>query len=114
MTVLNDIKILLGMTEDYTPFDKQLLMFINAAAFDLQQLGISSTEIDESSDWSAFQGPALGEGLQPQYDLRALKSMVHLKVWKLFDPPAPNVVESIQNRIDELTFRLYVEVDKPL
>ena len=32
----------------------------------------------------------------------------------MFDPPAPNVAESIQNRIDELTFRLYVEVDKPL
>ena len=57
-SILISIKKLLGIEEDYTHFDIDLIMHINSAFMVLNQLGVGPTEgfsiSDETATWSDF------------------------------------------------------------
>lgn len=112
MTILDDIKLLLGLTAEYAPFDAQILMHINTALLSIAQLGVEGSrnlEVDSKTEWSALSSR------NASADLKALKSLVYYKVWLSFDPPTSSSLSaSIENMIKELEFRVYVEVDPPL
>ena len=112
MTILNDIKLLLGLTAAYGPFDAQILMYINTALLSISQIGVEggrNLEVDDKTEWGALY-PNNAEA-----DLKALKSLIYYKVWLAFDPPASSsLASSVENMIKELEFRVYVEVDPPL
>ena len=42
-SILTSIKKLLGLTEDYTAFDDQLIMHINSVILVLKQIGVCDT-----------------------------------------------------------------------
>lgn len=110
-SILTSIKKLLGITEEYTHFDNDLIMHINSVLMILSQLGVGPSEgysISSSAQtWTDF----LGDDLKK---LQSVKSYVALKVRLMFDPPtSSSVMEAINNQIREFEWRLNMAVDPP-
>lgn len=107
-SILTSIKKLLGIDEEYTQFDSDIIMHINTVFLNLMQLGVGPTEGFLIEDDSATWGDYIGDSNQ----LQAVKTYVYLKVKLLFDPPlSSSVIESINRIISELEWRLNVAVD---
>lgn len=107
-SILTSIKKLLGIEEEYTQFDNDIIMHINSAFLNLTQLGVGPVEgfliEDDTATWEDF----IGDSNQ----LQAVKSYMYLKVKLLFDPPlSSSVIESMNRMIAELEWRLNVAVD---
>ena len=107
-SILTSIKKLLGIEEEYTQFDSDIIMHINTVFLNLTQLGVGPAEgfliEDDSATWDDF----IGDSNQ----LQAVKTYVYLKVKLMFDPPlSSSVTESINRIISELEWRLNVAVD---
>lgn len=107
-SILTSIKKLLGIAEEYTQFDDDIIMHINSVFLNLTQLGIGPSEgfliEDDTAAWDDF----IGDSNQ----LQAVKSYVYLKVKLLFDPPlSSSVTESMNRMISELEWRLNVAVE---
>jgi hypothetical protein len=107
-SILTSIKKLLGISEEYEHFDKDLIMHINSVFLILNQLGIGPTQpffiYDKEDTWNDFLGN--------YSDLELVKSYVYLKVKLLFDPPLSSaVIESTNRMISEFEWRLNVAVD---
>lgn len=108
-SILTSIKKMLGITEEYTHFDQDLIIHINTVLMILTQLGVGPAGgfsiKDEHETWSDF--------VSENEKLEAVKSYVYLKVRLLFDPPLSSAVtESINKMINELEWRLNVAADK--
>ncbi len=109
-SILTSIKKLLGIEEEYTHFDQDLIMHINSVFMILNQLGVGPSEgfsiQDSKSVWTNF--------IPAGSKLEAVKSYIHLKVKLMFDPPSSSaVLEAINRTIAELEWRLNVAVDTP-
>jgi hypothetical protein len=107
-SILISTKKILGLAEDYTVFDLDVLTHINAAFFILHQLGVGPDEgfLVEGPDetWSEF---ALIDGSQNSINL--IKTYVYLKVRFLFDIPQTSfLVTAMENQIKEYEWRLNV------
>ena len=107
-SILTSIKKLLGIEEEYTQFDNDIIMHINSAFLNLTQLGVGPAEgfliEDDTATWEDF----IGDSNQ----LQAVKSYMYLKVKLLFDPPlSSSVIESMNRMVAELEWRLNVAVD---
>ena len=107
-SILTSIKKLLGIEEEYTQFDADIIMHINTVFLNLTQLGVGPSEgfliEDDTAIWEDF----IGDSSQ----LQAVKTYMYLKVKLLFDPPmSSSVTESMNRMIAELEWRLNVAVD---
>lgn len=107
-SILITIKKLLGIAEEDTHFDHDIVLNINAALFNLNQLGIgpqTGFRINNGSEkWKDL--------LEERIDLEAIKTYIYLKVRLLFDPPTSSfVLESMDRQITELEWRLNVQVE---
>lgn len=107
-SILTSIKKLLGIEEEYTQFDADIIMHINTVFLNLTQLGVGPSEgfliEDDTAIWEDF----IGDSSQ----LQAVKTYTYLKVKLLFDPPlSSSVTESMNRMIAELEWRLNVAVD---
>lgn len=107
-SILTSIKKLLGIEEEYEHFDTDIIIYINAAFMNLNQLGIGpSTGFmieDKTSTWVDFIGN--------RTDLSAIKTYVFLKTRLIFDPPQMGyLVDAITNQIRELEWRLNIQVE---
>lgn len=110
-SILTSIKKLLGIEENYTHFDADLIMHINSVFSILGQLGVgpeSGFSIEgDSETWDQFLS-----GDPNSAGLAMVKSYVYLKVRLLFDPPLSSAaMEAINRQISELEWRLFVAVD---
>lgn len=104
-SILTSIKKLLGITEEDTNFDQDLIMHINSVFMILTQLGVGPSKgfsiKDENDVWSDF--------IPEQSSLEAVKTYVYMKVRLMFDPPLSSaVVDAINRNISELEWRLNV------
>lgn len=104
-SILTSTKKLLGITEDYAHFDKDIIMHINTVFLNLNQLGVGPEEgfliEDDLAEWADF--------ISDSAQLQAVKSYMYLKVKLLFDPPLSSaVIESTNRMISELEWRLMV------
>lgn len=104
-SILTSIKKLLGISEEYTHFDADLIMHINSVFLILTQIGVGPSEgfsiSDETAKWTDF--------IQDSLRLGAVKSFMYLKVKLLFDPPSSSsVMEATNKLIDELEWRLTI------
>lgn len=109
-SILTSIKKLLGITEEYTQFDDDIIMHINSVFLNLHQLGVGPEDgfsiSDATAVWEDFTS------LASNIPLNAVKSYVYLKVKLLFDPPLSSaVIESTNRMISELEWRLNVAVE---
>lgn len=110
-SILTSTKKLLGITEECTDFDPDIIMHINTVLATLNQLGVGAYAgfaiSDSTPTWDDFMGG------DPRLNL--VKSYVHLKVRLLFDPPLQSsVMEAINNTTKELEWRISVVADEPL
>lgn len=105
-SILTSIKLLLGITSEYTPFDPQIVMHINSVFMILNQMGVGPDEpfmiTGPNETWDEF----MEEG-----DIESVKEYVYCKVRLIFDPPQGSVIDIINKRVDELEWRLHVEKD---
>lgn len=107
-SILTSIKKMLGITEEYTHFDNDIIMHINSIFMVLQQIGVGPEKgfviEDSTSTWADF--------LEDPTQLQIVKSYMALRVGMLFDPPASSVVaEAKKQLIAEFEWRLNVAVD---
>ena len=107
-SILTSIKKLLGVAEDYSEFDEDIMTHINSVFLNLTQLGVGPEEgfmiKDDTAEWEDF--------INDSVQLQAVKTYVYLKVKLLFDPPlSSSVTESINRMIAELEWRLNAAVD---
>ena len=110
-SILNSIKKLLGIAEDYTPFDTDIIIHINSVLSILTQLGIGPSEgfmITDSSDkWSDYIGDTAA--------IEMVKTYIYLKTKLIFDPPInSSVTASIEKTISELEWRLNIAADSAM
>ena len=106
-SILTSIKLLLGVTEEYTPYDPQIIMHINSVFMILNQLGVGPENpfmiSDKDAVWSDFI---------PDGDVEAVKSYVFMKVKLLFDPPTNGIVlGSYEKIIQEFEWRCNVKAE---
>lgn len=107
-SILTSIKKMLGIAEEYTHFDADLIMHINSVLSILTQIGVGSSEgfsiKDENDVWEDF--------ITEDSKLELVKSYTYMKVKILFDPPLiSSVIESMNRIISELEWRIQVAAD---
>lgn len=108
-SILTSIKKLLGITEDYTHFDTDIIIHINSVFMILNQLGIGPANGFSISDKFATWTDFLPEDNE---NFEAVKTYIHLKVKLIFDPPMSSaVMEAMKQMISELEWRLNVEAE---
>lgn len=109
-SILTSIKKLLGITEEYTHFDADIITHINSALMVLTQLGVGPPEGFTISDDNAIWDDFLGENNRT---LEIVKSYVYLKVKLLFDPPISSAaIDAIKYQISEYEWRLNVAAEE--
>lgn len=107
-SILTSIKKLLGIADDYTQFDADLIIHINTVLSILGQIGVGDEKrysvVDKSTTWDTLIG------YESKLDM--VKTYVYLKVKLLFDPPQSSaVMEAINRTISELEWRILVATD---
>lgn len=108
-SILTTTKKLLGIAEDYTAFDLDIILHINSVFTILTQMGVGAEKgfsiLDDTTKWSDF----IPEGEM----MEAVKSYMALKVRMMFDPPTSSTtMQALSNMISELEWRLNVLCDK--
>jgi len=94
-SILTSVKKMLGIEEEDTHFDQDVIMNINAAIMSLTQLGVGPEEgysiTSKTETWSDLMGD--------RTDLGGIQTFVYLKVRLIFDPPTSSfVLESIESK----------------
>ena len=107
-SILTSIKKLLGIAEEYTHFDADLIMHINSVFATLTQIGVGPSVgfsiADDHAVWGDFTDDANA--------LASVKSYMHLKVRLLFDPPTSSaVMTSMEKLISEFEWRLHLAAE---
>jgi len=111
-SIMTSIKKLLGIAEEYTEFDADILMHINTALFVLTQLGIGPPEGFAIEDDTALWSDIITS--EASTKLEAIKSYVYMKVRIIFDPPnAGPMLQALERQILEYEVRLQVAADPP-
>ncbi len=104
-SILISTKKILGIAEDYTVFDLDIITHINTALSTLTQLGVGPVVgfmiDDEGEKWTDF--------IEDDLQYNSVKSYVFLKVRQLFDPPTTSyLIAAVDKQIQELEWRLNV------
>lgn len=103
-SILLTIKKMLGIGEEYTNFDTDIIVHINTAIMVLRQLGVGPQDkaftISSKDDkWSDF--------INDKDDLEGTKTYIYLKVRMVFDPPQHGPTqEAFKESIKEYEWRL--------
>lgn len=109
-SILTSVKKMLGIEEDYTHFDADLILHINSVFAVLTQLGAGppSGFVIEGKDetWGTFLPANMAK------QLSFVKSYMFLKVRLLFDPPQSSAaIDSMTRQASELEWRIAVAAD---
>lgn len=107
-SILNSIKKLLGIAEDYDHFDSDIIMHINSVFTTLTQLGVGPEDgfsiNDEAEKWEDF--------LPEERMIHSVKSYMFMKVKLMFDPPLSSaVIECTKEQIREMEWRLQIAAE---
>ena len=108
-SILNTIKILVGIEPSDDAFDMNLIVLINSAIMTLRQIGIGPPNgfsiVDSSTTWSDY--------ISDIKLYESVKEYIHLKVTIIFDPPTSSyVLEAMKEQIKEFEWRLQNEKEE--
>ena len=107
-SILNSIKKTLGVSEDDTAFDTDIIICINSALATLTQLGVGPEEgfsIEDADD----EWDDLTDG-DPK--LNPVKTYIFMKTKLMFDPPQNGfLVTAMEKVLTEAEWRLNVTAD---
>ena len=108
-SILTSVKKMLGLAEEYTPFDDDIIIMINSVFADLTQMGVGPSEgfsiEDESSIWTDF--------IPDIIKLNSVKTYMYLRVKLLFDPASvgSSTLASYERQIAQWEWRLNIEAE---
>lgn len=107
MTMLEDIKTIIGVPVGTTAFDVELIFNLKAVISGLPQIGVeeyAGVTVDENSDWPAIADLDLGQLVQ---------QFVVMKVKNEFNPKANQAIsQTISEHMTELEGRIMLMVDE--
>ena len=108
-SILTSIKKLLGLTEEYTVFDSDIIMHINTVFMTLNQLGVGPEDgfiiEDDLSVWKDFLG-------EDEKKIIAVKTYVYQKVKLIFDPPLNSAhIQALEKSVNEFEWRLRLQAE---
>ena len=106
--ILSSIKKLLGIAEEQTDFDIDIIMHINTVFTILNELGIGPDDgfviEDGSETWDQY--------IEDKRKFDKIKTYMYLKVRLYFDPPQSSAhLEALKRQIEELEWRLNVTAE---
>ena len=106
--ILNSIKKLLGIPEDYTAFDQDIMIHISSVFMILSELGVGP-----SNGYSLKDGTEKwGDFISDDENLEGIKTYVYMKVKTIFDPPLNSaVLASMKELISEFEWRINNEAE---
>jgi hypothetical protein len=107
-SILTSIKTQLALMPEDESFDRELVIFINAAFARLTQLGVGPIEgfsiQDDSTTWDEYVVDITQEEMAKVY--------IYLKVKTLFDPPTnSSLSKAMEEQIKEYEYLLKVEAE---
>jgi hypothetical protein len=107
-SILTTIKVMLGIAEECSDYDIQLIRHINKVLMRLSQIGVGPAKPlrikDDLNTWD--------ELFLSAEDLDGAIDYVYLEVKKVFDPPTSSfVLDSIQKESDKLEWCLNVQAE---
>lgn len=108
-SILTSIKKLLGISEEYTHFDADIIMHINSVFMTLTQLGVGPSRgfiiEDDTAYWEDF--------ISDEKKLQAVKTYIYLKVRLVFDSASLGsaTLAAYERQIQELEWRLNVAAE---
>ena len=106
-SILDSIKKNLGIVPEYTAFDDQIILDINAAFSTLHQLGFGPDEGFEITGIDEFWSDIIEE---PRFNF--VKSDVCMKVRAMFDPPTSSyALDALNKQIAEYEWRIKSEIE---
>lgn len=109
-SILTSIKKMLGIEEEYTHFDPELIVFINSVFGILFQLGVGPTTAPFKISGSSQSWDEFIEADQ----IETVKSYMYMKVRLLFDPPTSSAaLSSFKELIQEFEWRCHVDAETP-
>src|SRR5690242_6967791 len=102
-SILDSVKKACNTDPSYTVFDGEIIMHINSALADLNQIGVGPTNgfqiVDNTATWNDFYGGDLTHN--------NIQSYVCLRVRLLFNPPDSGfAVSSMQEQINKFEWRI--------
>lgn len=105
-SILNTTKKLLGIPQDYTIYDEDIIVYINSALMTLNQNGIGPSSgfrvIDSYETWTDLVGE--------REDQSAVQLFVYATVRLAFDPPSTSYgLDSFRKIAEEALWRLNVQ-----
>lgn len=108
-SILTSVKKLLGITEEYTHFDTDIVMHINSVFADLAQMGVGPTTGFQIEDASAIWDDFTSDNLL----IQSVKSYMILRVKILFDPGSigSSTLASYERQIAQWEWRLNVAAE---
>lgn len=113
-SILTSIKKMLGIAEDYTHFDADIIMHINSVFADLAQMGVGPSKGFCIEDSTAIWDDFVPDNLL----LNSVKSYMNLRVKILFDPNSmgSSTLASYERQIQQWEWRLNVaaESEEPI
>lgn len=107
-SILVTIKKMLGLTDNYTPYDMDVIVLINAAFMTLHQLHVGPSEGFSIKDYTSRWGDFIVNPVM----LNAVQEYVYMKVKMVFDPPGNSfVMEALKQQCQEIEWRLNVQAE---
>lgn len=108
-SILTSIKKLLGIAEEYTHFDDDIIMHINSVFMTLNQLGVGPSSGFYIEDATAYWEDYITNPAK----LQAVKTYMYLKVRLVFDSSSLGsaTLAAYERQIQELEWRLNVGVE---
>ena len=107
-SILTSIKKLMGLTEEYDAFDKDILILINSVLFELEQIGVKAKDgfslTDKTVVWSDYS--------DDDRLLNVLRPYIYMKTKLTFDPPTSSgALDSMNRIIDRFEWRINLYSD---
>lgn len=107
-SILNCVKKMIGIAEDYDVFDVDIIVYINSVLSQLTQMGVGPPEgfriTGKNETWESY--------VQPGKTMELVKTYVPMKVRMMFDPPlSASVANAMSATLTEMEWRLHVDAD---
>ncbi len=110
--ILSSIKKLLGLNDDITVFDTDIVIHINTVFASLAQIGVGPKNSDNKNiGFKILTGDEIwGEFTANDILIENVKTYIYIKVKMIFDPPTSSaLIDAYNAQAKELEWRLYTQ-----